>query len=99
MVKIVVDTVSTLGVVCWLLMSPIRRPAVEYDVDRMARDMASKGWMQTDLARFAEVSDMTVSRWFSGERRTAKTGKKLAFALGYPLERYLLEPVKARASA
>lgn len=74
-------------------MSPRHRSAVEYNVNLMERDMARRGWLNTDLARAAEVSDMTVTRWFSGARRTPRTAKKLAFALGYPLERYVLPPV------
>ncbi len=62
---------------------------VTYDVRLMARDMAARGWMKSDLARFAEISDQTVYRWFSGECRTAKTAKKLAFALGHSVDRYL----------
>lgn len=64
--------------------------ALTYDVDRLVADMAAKGWLATDLARRARVSDMTVSRFLSGHTRTARTAKKLAAALGYSLRRYLV---------
>lgn len=61
-----------------------------YNVALMKTDMAMKGWLATDLARKARLSDMTVGRFFSGERRTARTAKKLSEALGYSIRRYLI---------
>ncbi len=66
------------------------RTNVSYDVDKLRWDMAERGWLPTDLARAAAVSDMTVSRFFSGERRTARTAAKLASALGKSTRRYLV---------
>jgi transcriptional regulator with XRE-family HTH domain len=65
------------------------RPTVRFDVKRMATDMAERGWMATDLAREAGVSDMTVSRFLRRKQQTAKTAKKLAEALGHTVRRYL----------
>lgn len=70
-----------------------------FNLTLMARDMASRGWMRTDLARAAGVSDMTVYRWFDGTARTNRTAKKLALALGHTVDRYLLRDVKSRVSA
>lgn len=64
--------------------------AVDYDVAKMQADMAGKGWIATDLARKAKVSNPTVHRFFSGERRTARTALKFATALGQALERYII---------
>ena len=61
-----------------------------YDVTLMREDTRARGWLPIDLARKARVSHMTVSRFFSGERRTPRTAKKLAAALGQPLSRYLI---------
>ena len=61
-----------------------------YDVARLQDDMAAKGWMAIDLARKAKVSHMTVSRFLSGERQTARMAKRLAEALGYSVRRYLI---------
>ncbi|HXG71478.1 MAG TPA: helix-turn-helix domain-containing protein [Gemmatimonadaceae bacterium] len=61
-----------------------------YDVARFRDDMALRGWLPTDLARVAGVSDMTVSRFLRREAQTAKTAKKLAEALGYTVRRYLI---------
>ena len=61
-----------------------------YNVVLLRNDIAAKGWLPTDLARRARVSDMTVSRFLSGERRTPRTAKKLARALGYSIRRYLV---------
>lgn len=61
-----------------------------YRVHLIREDMASKGWLQTDLARAAGVSDMTVTRFLRGEFQTARTAQKLAKALGYSVRRYLI---------
>ncbi len=66
-----------------------------YDVALLKGDMEAKGWLPIDLARAAAVSHMTVSRFFSGERRTARTGKKLASALGQAHKRYLVSSTVA----
>jgi plasmid maintenance system antidote protein VapI len=66
-----------------------RASAVAYDTTLLEHDMAERGWLATDLARAAGVSDMTVSRFLSGERRTARTADKLARALGKTVRRYL----------
>lgn len=62
---------------------------ITYDVDRIREDMALKGWLGKDLARAADVSEMTVSLFLREERQTAKTAAKLAGALGYTVRRYL----------
>lgn len=69
-----------------------------YNVALMRNDMVLKGWLATDLARKARLSDMTVGRFFSGERRTARTAKKLAEALGYSIRRYLIPAREVVAS-
>jgi len=56
----------------------------------MVSDMAIKGWMPTDLARTAGVSDMSVSRFLKGETQTERMAERLARALGYGPRRYLL---------
>lgn len=66
-----------------------------YDVARMKDDMAAKGWLPIDLAREAKVSHMTVSRFLSGERQTARAAKKLADALKYSVRRYIVSASEA----
>lgn len=61
-----------------------------FDVAKMRDDMAERGWLPTDLARAANVSDMTVSRFLSGERSNPRTAEKLAKALGKGIRRYLI---------
>jgi len=73
------------------------RNAPSYNVALLKTDIAAKGWLPTDLARRAKVSDMTVSRFLTGERRTARTAKKLATALGYSVRRYLISAPEAVA--
>ncbi len=62
-----------------------------FDCDRLAEDVTLRGWLPIDLARAAGVADMTVYRFLRGERQTPRTAKKLAEALGHPLERYLIQ--------
>lgn len=71
---------------------------IRYDVDRMVEDMALVGFLPTDLARKARVSDMTVSRFLRGEIQTARTAKKLARALGHTSRRYIVSARLAVAS-
>lgn len=71
-------------------MSTATRPKASYDVVKMVEDMALKGWLPTDLARVARVSDMTVSRFLKGDTQTERTADKLARALGHSPSRYLL---------
>lgn len=59
-----------------------------YNVDLIRDDMALKGWLPTDLAKQADVSDMTISRFLNGEVQTPPTAKKIADALGRPVKRY-----------
>jgi plasmid maintenance system antidote protein VapI len=66
------------------------RPKPRYDTVRIVADMALKGWLPTDLARAAKVSDMTVSRFLRGDTQTERTADKLSRALGYSPRRYLL---------
>ena len=70
----------------------MKRPT--YDIDRLAEDMAVKGWRAAELARRAGVSKMTTSRVFAGAP-SAPTMAKLAGALGYSVRRYLLSARRA----
>ena len=64
---------------------------VEFDVDLMRHDIAAKGWLPTDLARRAKVSDMAVSNFLRGRYQNPRTALKLARALGYrSVRRYLV---------
>jgi transcriptional regulator with XRE-family HTH domain len=67
----------------------VARP-VRFDSQRMAEDMALRGWNFKQFSRIAGVADMTVIRFLRGERQTAKTAAKLATALGYQTRRYLI---------
>jgi len=78
-------------------MATLTGHRLQYDVAKMLRDMALKGWQPTDLARAADVSDMTVSRFLRGGTQTARTAHKLATALGYQVRRYLLSSDRAVA--
>lgn len=72
--------------------------AMEFDVDLMVEDMTAKGWLPTDLARRAKVSDMTVSRFLRGHTQTARTAGKLAKALGQAVRRYIVARPERRES-
>lgn len=76
-------------------MTTTARRAVSYDTDKLQADMACRGWLNTDLARSAGVSDMTVTRFMRGDHQTAKTAQKLARALGYTVRRYLIRSTEA----
>lgn len=72
-------------------------PVIRFNAQRMAEDMALKGWTKLDLARRAQVADMTVIRFLRGEHQTAKTAHKLSKALGHSVRRYLVSSAKAVA--
>lgn len=71
--------------------------AATWNVALLRDDMKSRGWLPIDLARRAKVSHMTVGRFFTGERQTARSVKKLAKALGYEVDRYLIRSREAVA--
>ncbi len=75
------------------------RPSVRFDVQLIVEDMAAKGWNKLDLARVAQVSDMTVIRFLRGEHQTAPTAKKLATALGRSVRRYIISDRSEAVSA
>lgn len=61
-----------------------------FDVALLRRDMELRGWLQKDLARAANVSQPTFSRFLRNDGRSPRVAKKLADALGYSLERYMV---------
>lgn len=69
-----------------------------FNADLLADDIALRGWLPKDLARKADVADMTVYRFLSGESQTARTAKKLADALGYSVRRYLISAKSRRVA-
>lgn len=73
-----------------------RKPrAGSYKVELVLDDMALNGWLPIDLAKEAGISDMTVSRFLSGETQTPRTAKKIAAALGHEVSRYYVPHVEA----
>ena len=66
--------------------------ARKFNAQLVADDMTLRGWLPVDLARHADVADMTVYRFLKGQSQTARTAKKLAEALGQTVERYMLRP-------
>lgn len=74
-------------------------PAVTYNTQLMAEDMAANGWLKTDLAKRARTTAMTVGRFLSGKSQTPKTAKKLAKALGYEVRRYVVPAGPVRPSS
>lgn len=72
---------------------------VRYATDLMVEDMAARGWLPTDLAREAKVSDMTVGRFLRSDVQTARTAKKLATALGRSIRRYLISSCEQQATS
>lgn len=63
---------------------------VRFNHQLMAEDMAARGWKPAEFARRAGVADMTVYRFLDGITQTPPTAKKLAEALSYDVERYLI---------
>ena len=67
-------------------------------MERVADDMAMKGWNNSALARASRVSNMTVTRFLRREAQTAKTAERLARALGHSVRRYIV-PSESAVSA
>ena len=70
-----------------------------YDLDKLKADLRERGWLPTDLAKAAGLSDMTVSRFLSGARQNSRTALRLCEALGYKTTRRYLITGRAIESA
>lgn len=79
-------------------MTTSKPKALRYNVALIYDDMALKGWLPTDLARKAGLSDMTISRFLGGDTQTPPTAKKIAEALGRSIRRYYVPSAEALAS-
>lgn len=66
-----------------------RRPRPCWNVALLTADMTLRGWNAQDFARRARIAPKTVNRFLDESVQTTKTAKKLARALGHPLDRYL----------
>ncbi len=66
-----------------------QHPRDIWKANLMAADIARRGWVAKDLADAAGVAVSSVTRWLNGEHRTARMAKKMAFALGHPVDRYV----------
>lgn len=73
-------------------------PRPTYNVRLILHDMAVKGWLPTDLAARAGVSDMTISRFLNHKHQSPPTAKKIAKALGRSIQRYIVPADAAMAS-
>lgn len=71
-------------------MQRLTRPAIDYDIAQIETDMTARGWMLTDLAQESGLSNSTIGRFFSGQRRTPRVAKKIANALNHPIRRYIV---------
>lgn len=80
-------------------MGKTRRPRPRFDVTRLTDDMAERGWMATDLARAAGVSDKAVSLFLRGHIQTPKMAKRFADALGKSVRRYVIRNSESASAA
>lgn len=62
---------------------------IKFDVAKLERDIASRGWRAVDLARAAGLSKMTVSRVLASKRFNPKTWDAIARSMGYTVRRYM----------
>lgn len=60
------------------------------DVHKLRDDIAARGWLPTDLARAAGLSNQTISRVLNGDRANPRTVDQIAKAMGYSVRRYLI---------
>lgn len=63
--------------------------AARFNVAILKHDIAARGWVASDLAKAAKVSDMTVSRALRGKVTNPKTWDRFARVMGVPVSRYL----------
>ena len=69
---------------------PTLRPRTTYNAERIVDDMARRGWNNSDLARAANLSNMTITRFLRREAQTAKTAERISRALGHSIRRYII---------
>ena len=66
-------------------------PRTPYLVSRIRRDLEAKGMIPADLQRFG-LTKGTISRFMTGKVQSPRTAKRIAEALGVPIDRYLPKP-------
>lgn len=67
------------------------KTTVDFDVAKLEQDVASRGWLPTDLARASGLTDMTITRVLRGERKNPRTWDQIAKSMGYSVRRYLVK--------
>ncbi len=69
-------------------MQTSKRTKPRFNVERIAADIALRGWNQSDLARAAGRGVGTIHRFMTGDTQTSKVAADIAKALGYTVRRY-----------
>jgi transcriptional regulator with XRE-family HTH domain len=69
-------------------MGTTSKPKPKFNTERIASDMAIRGWNHSDLARATGKSVQTITRFLSSEVQTAKVAAAIAQALGHTVRRY-----------
>ncbi|MCL4763012.1 MAG: helix-turn-helix domain-containing protein, partial [Burkholderiales bacterium] len=82
------DMVVDVDIDCTSMRSTV--PRVRYDVQRLAEDIAGRGWSIEQAAFKAGVSFRTVYRFLYGEFQTVRTIRLMAKALGTRVDTYIL---------
>lgn len=58
-----------------------------YNIALIRTDMDARGLQPADIARGLGVAPSTIGRFLAGTHQTAKTAKKIAYALGFTTPR------------
>lgn len=65
-------------------------PTVRYNAQRLAEDIAARGWSVDECARRARLSYRTLYRFLRGEVQTPRTLVRAAKALGTKPDSYVI---------
>jgi len=71
-------------------MSVPKSPRPQFNLDLYREDCALQGWSWREFAKRADLPYSTALRFLNGTSYSARTGSKLAAALGHGTNRYLI---------
>ena len=72
---------------------------MQYDASKLKRERLIKGWTKKRLAKIVGVDNAIIRRVENGENQSPETIRKMADALGVPMEAIVIDTAQKKKSA